>query len=68
MKSYYPYDALCWALAEFELILEKGQKNYTEHELSEREKEIFDASLNYEEICWFIANLKIYLEEINLYP
>ena len=67
-KSNYPYDALCWALAEFELIFEKGHKGYSEHEVIEREKKIFDISLEYDEICWFIANLKVYLEQISLYP
>lgn len=68
LKSNYPYDALCWALAEFQLIFEKGHKKYLESEVIEREKKIFDASLDYEELCWFIANLKVYLEEVNLYP
>lgn len=68
MKSNYPYDALCWALAEFELIFEKGYKKYSEHEVIEREKTIFNALLDYEQLCWFIANLKVYLEETDLYP
>ena len=68
VKSNYPYDSLCWALAEFELIFEKGRKNYSEQEVIKREKKIFDSSLDYDDICWFIANLKIYLEEIKLYP
>ena len=67
-KSYYPYDALCWALAEFELIFEKGHNNYSEYEVIDREKEIFDISLAYDDLCWFIANLRTYLEEVNLYP
>jgi len=68
VKTNFPYDNLCWALAEFELIFENGHKHYTEHEVIAREKKIFDASLDYEELCWFIANLKVYLEYINLYP
>ncbi|MFX1389963.1 MAG: hypothetical protein ACFE9Z_07880 [Promethearchaeota archaeon] len=35
VKSNYPYDALCWALAEFQLIFEKGHKKYSEHEVIE---------------------------------
>jgi len=68
LKSNYPYDTLCWAFAEFQLIFEKGHKKYSESEVIEREKKIFDASLDYEELCWLIANLKVYLEENNLYP
>ena len=68
VKSNYPYDTLCWALAEFELIFEKGHKNYSESEVIERERQIFDVSLDYEDLCWFIANLKVYLEEIEKYP
>lgn len=68
VKINLPYDALCWALAEFELIFEKGYKHYTEREVIDREKHIFDVFLDYEELCWFIANLKVYLEHINLYP
>ena len=29
---------------------------------------IFNALLDYEQLCWFIANLKVYLEETDLYP
>ena len=68
IKSNVPYDTLCWALAEFELIFEKGHKNYSEHEVIEREKKIFNQSIDYKELCWFIANLKVYLEQIGLYP
>ena len=68
IMSNYPYDTLCWALAEFELIFEKGHKKYSEHEVIEREKQIFDASLDYDELCWFIARHKVNLERINNYP
>ncbi len=68
IKVNFPYDTLCWALAEFELLFEKGHKLYTEREVIDREKQIFDVFLDYEKLCWFIANLKVYLEHINLYP
>lgn len=68
VKSNYPYDTLCWALAEFQMIFEKGHKNYLEHEVVERAEKIFDVSLDYDELCFLIANLKIYLEEVKLYP
>jgi hypothetical protein len=67
-ESNYPYDTLCWALAEFQMIFEKGRKKYLESEVIKREKKIFDVLLDYEELCWLIANLKVYLEEVKLYP
>lgn len=67
-KKNYPYDALCWALAEYQLIFEKGNKKYYETEVIECEKKIFNSSLDYKEICWLIAYLKVYLEEIKLFP
>lgn len=68
LNSYFPFDAMCWALAELELIFEKGHKNYSQQELTEKAEEIFDVEKNYDNLCWLIANLKIYLEEVNLYP
>jgi hypothetical protein len=68
LKSYYPYDALCWALAEFQLIFEKGKKNYSEHDVIERAEKLLDAFLDYDDLCRFIADLKIYLEEAGIYP
>ncbi|MFW9971609.1 MAG: hypothetical protein ACFFDF_15545 [Candidatus Odinarchaeota archaeon] len=50
-KRNYPYDTLTWALAEFELIFEKGHKNYSEQEVIDREKIIFNASLDYKDFC-----------------
>lgn len=68
VKSNYPYDTLCWALAEFQMIFEKGRKNYLEHEVVESAEKIFDVSLDYDDLCFHIANLKIYLEAAKLYP
>ena len=68
LNSYYPYDALCWALAEFQLIFEKGKKKYSEREVIKRAEKIFDVLLDYDKICFLIAYLKIYLEEVGLYP
>jgi len=68
LKINYPYDTLCWKLAEFELIFESGCRCYSKHDVIEREKKIFDVSLDYEKLCWIITNFKVYLEEINLYP
>jgi hypothetical protein len=68
LKSNFPYDTLCWTLAELQLIFEKGHKNYSEFEVKKREKKIFDSTLKYDEMCWLIGSFKVYLEENNLYP
>ncbi|MFW9827356.1 MAG: hypothetical protein ACFFEY_07195 [Candidatus Thorarchaeota archaeon] len=68
MKSRFPFDVMCLALAELELIFEKGHNNYSDHELTERAEKIFDVAKNFDDLYWFIANLKIYLEEVKLYP
>ncbi len=68
LNRHFPFDAMCWALAELELIFEKGHNKYSEHELTKRAEKIFDIAKSYDDLCWFIANLKIYLEEIKLYP
>lgn len=59
---------MCWALAELQLILEKGHKKYSESEVIKRAENIMDTSINYDSICWFIASIKAYLEEIGKYP
>ncbi|MFW9940401.1 MAG: hypothetical protein ACFFFT_05125 [Candidatus Thorarchaeota archaeon] len=67
-SKYYPYDALCWALAEFQMIFEKGDKGFSEQDVINQAEKIMDSSLSYEEVCWLISMLKVYLEETNLYP
>ncbi|MFX1569157.1 MAG: hypothetical protein ACFFCV_12405 [Promethearchaeota archaeon] len=68
LKSNFPFDALCWALAELELIFEKGSNNYTESDVVIRTKRIFDSDLDYNSLCWLISRFKTYLEENKLYP
>lgn len=68
LKSYFPFDTLCWALAELQLILEKGAKKYSEHDVIKEAEKILDSDLDYDTLCWLISNFKIYLEEIKLYP
>ncbi|MFX1389984.1 MAG: hypothetical protein ACFE9Z_07985 [Promethearchaeota archaeon] len=64
----YPYDALCWALAEFQIIYEKGKGNFSDQDVIDRAKKLFNSSLSYEGVCWLISILKVYLEEVKLYP
>lgn len=67
-KSYFPFDALCWALAELQLIFEKGIKKYSEGDVIKRAEKILDSDLDYDTLCWLISRFKTYLEEIKLYP
>lgn len=68
LDSNFPFDTLCWALAELELIFEKGSKNYSERDVIKRAEKIIDSDLDYDTLCWLISRFKIYLEEIRLYP
>ncbi|MFX0024684.1 MAG: hypothetical protein ACFE9S_20420 [Candidatus Hermodarchaeota archaeon] len=68
LNSNFPFDALCWALAELELIFEKGTKKYSERDVIKRAQKIFDSELDYDTLCWSISRLKTYLEWIKSYP
>ncbi len=68
LNSNFPFDALCWALAELELLFEKGSKKYSERDVIKRAQKIFDSDLNYDTLCWLISRLKTYLEGIKIYP
>jgi len=66
--SYFPFDAMCWALAELQLIFENGSKNYSENDVINRAEKIFDSDLDYDTQCWLISRFKVYLEETGVYP
>jgi hypothetical protein len=68
LRSNFPFDAMSWALAEMQLIFEKGHDNYTEKEVIRIAKKIIDIIPDYDTLCWLTANFKVYLEEIGLYP
>lgn len=68
LNSYFPFDALCWALAELELIFEKGSKKYSENDVIKRAEKIIDSNIDYDTLCLLISRFKIYLEDIKLYP
>ena len=55
-------------MLNYQLIFENGKGKYSEQDVIERSEEIFDLSLSYEDICWLISGLKIYLERSNKYP
>jgi hypothetical protein len=64
----FAYEDLCWELAEYQLIFEKGYKEYNESEINHRAKKILDSKLNYGDICWLISSFKSYLKQHKLYP
>jgi hypothetical protein len=68
LNSYFPFDAMCWALAELQLLLEKSYKKYSEKEVIKRVEKLFNSSVEYDAICWIIATIKVYLEEMGKYP
>ena len=67
-KELLPYDFLCWMLAEFQLTFEKCPRNYSKQDLTRRTKKVIDYNLDYNDLCWLIASLKVYLEYANLCP
>lgn len=42
LETNFHFDAMCWALAELQLIFENSHGNYSEQEVSRREAIIFD--------------------------
>ncbi|TFG01309.1 MAG: hypothetical protein EU540_03985 [Promethearchaeota archaeon] len=68
MNACYPYDVLCWELAEFILLYQKGHGKYSEHDLSKKKEMIFDISPTYEQICLLISTYKCYLTQEHRYP
>jgi len=68
MHKELPFDVLCWELAEIQLIIEKGHRNYTHKEVRKMEEKIFNSTISYKEICWIIATLISFLGQHDLYP
>ncbi len=68
LESNFPFDALCWALAELELIFENGSKKYSEKDVIKRAEEIIDSDIKYDTLCLLISRFKSYLEVIKLIP
>lgn len=68
MNACFPYDVLCWELAEFILLYQKGRGKYSEHDLRKKNEEIFDISPTYEQICLLISTYKSYLTQEHHYP
>ncbi len=68
LKEQLPYEDLCWELAEFQLLYEKGRGKYNKRELRNKSKRINEVSPSYRQICWIIATYKVWLTEKKLYP
>jgi hypothetical protein len=67
-EEFISYEDLCWELAEYQLIFEKGQNKYSEKDVIKRAKEIFNSNLNYRDICWLVSSFRTYLKENKLFP
>ena len=61
IKEQRSYINLCNILADFQLIVEKGYNNYSETEIINLGDKIFHSDISYEELCWLIANLFVFL-------
>lgn len=68
LNEHLPYDDLCWELAEFQLIYEKGKKKYSEKQIRKKVEMLYEISPSYRELCWIIAMYKVFLAEIKIYP
>jgi hypothetical protein len=62
-QKNYPYDKLCWLLAERQLLAQ-GDPGYAVHErIREKAAEIYHNSPPYDILVWLIAELDILLED-----
>ena len=68
LNEQLPYEDLCWELAEFQLIYEKGHGKYDEHDVRKKAKTLYEISPSYREICLIIATYREYLTDKKLYP
>jgi hypothetical protein len=61
-QKNYPYDKLCWLLAERQLLA-KGDPGYTvEERIREKAAEIYHNAPPYDVLVWLIAELDILLK------
>ena len=68
LNEQLPYEDLCWELAEFQLLYEKGHGKYNECDLRKKVETLYEVSPSYRELCLIIATYKEYLKVKKLYP
>ena len=61
-QDEFPYDTLCWMLAERQLFQENKRKAPKEL-IRNRAAEIFFSSTPYDVLCWLIAELNILINK-----
>ena len=58
----FPYDTLCWMLAERQLY-QKNKTKAPKELIKNRAAEIFFSSTPYDVLCWLIAELNILIKK-----
>jgi len=55
----YPYDKLCWMLAERQLLVQRDSRYNQEERIREKAAEIFFSSPAYDVLCYLISEIDI---------
>ena len=58
----YPYDRLCWMLAERHLIIQKDPNYNHESRIREKAAEIFHSGPTYDVLCYLISEIDIMMK------
>jgi len=58
----YPYDKLCWMLAERQLLVQRDPKYNREDRIREKAAEIFFSGPTYDVICYLITEIDIMMK------
>lgn len=54
-EKKYPYDTLCWLLAERQLYVENANQNAPIDHIRQRAAQLFHSCCDYDILCWLIA-------------
>jgi len=58
----YPYDKLCWMLAERKLLVQRDQRYNQEDRIREKAAEIFFSGPDYDVLCYLISEIDILMK------
>ncbi|MFX1312891.1 MAG: hypothetical protein ACFFHD_09790 [Promethearchaeota archaeon] len=61
-KKNYPYDILCWKLAEKRLMYKNPETDFSEELVKQNAAAIYFSCCEYDVMCWLIAELDILLK------
>ncbi|MFX1237940.1 MAG: hypothetical protein ACFFAS_10480 [Promethearchaeota archaeon] len=62
-EEAYPYDTLCWFLAERLFKIENPEMNVSENLIKQRAAQIYFEQCPYDVLCYRIAEIDIYLDQ-----